>query len=159
MIGIDTFSWFKIFNLFNSGWKIILTEIIENLPIFITHEVKKEFMYRFKDNMYILEKLTILPTLNNNFQYYLSKGFDPADASLLEYSHNKENLIVTEDHLMLEEGVTNRNNILHLGEFFGILFLNNHITRKELYHLIKTLRKIKNITIKKEKELLKLRQI
>ena len=102
----------------------------------------------------MLEFITILPTLNKYYLIYLKKGFDPADVSLLEYSDKY--LILTEDHPMLLEGITDRRNIIQLADYLGDLYLNDFLTAKEFYHLIRTFRKWRNIKKKKEKQLLAL---
>jgi len=139
------------------GWKDLIDEILEKSNIFITHEVKKELEYRFPEEKEIIDLLTILPARNVDFKSLLSKGFDPADASLLEYMLIDGYRIITEDHPMLMEGVTSKRNILQLADFFGILMKLGFISRRELYHLVKRMRKMKNITKKKELELLNLR--
>ncbi|OLS19223.1 MAG: hypothetical protein HeimC3_46540 [Candidatus Heimdallarchaeota archaeon LC_3] len=157
MIGIDTFSWFKLIELFSLDWKNLIYEIISKNPIFITHDVKEELDYRFSDETDLFKFISVFPRLNISFQKYLDKGFDNADASLLEYAEIKDYFVITEDHSMLQEGITSRIDIIQLAEFFSVLLTRDIITKKEYYHLIKFLRKMKNITKKKEKGLLRLR--
>lgn len=154
MIGIDTYSWHKLFKLRKEGWIDLIDEILEKSAIFITHEVKKELEYWFPGEKNIFKWFTILPIRNVQFSHFILKGFDPADASLLEYALLEGYQIITEDHPMLMEGVTLRQNIIQLADFFGILTKLGFITKKELYQLVKMLRKMKNITKKKESELL-----
>ncbi len=156
MIGIDTYQWHKLFILRKEGWEDLINEILEKSDIFITHEIRKELEYRFPSEINVFEWLKILPIRNIKFSQFISKGFDLADASLLEYALIDGYKIITEDHPMLMEGVTLKQNILQLADFFGILMKLGFITKKELYHLIKILRKMKNITKKKESELLSL---
>jgi len=159
MIGIDTFSWYKILQLREEGWEEILSEILEESNFFITYDVKEELNYRFPEELTIFHKVATLPRLNKSFNDYLEKGFDPADASLLEYMEIKEYTIVTEDHPFISEGITQKRNVIQLADLFGILTIQGVLTHRELYHLVKFLRRIKNITKEKEKELLQLNRI
>lgn len=59
---------------------------------------------------------------------------------------------------MLNERVDEKNNIISLGDFLGILHGNKFISQKEFYHLVKWLRKIKNLTKRKEKIFLSLKR-
>ncbi|MHA1168207.1 MAG: hypothetical protein ACTSP4_06495 [Candidatus Hodarchaeales archaeon] len=156
MIGIDTFSCYKILRLQKEGWFDILSEILENEDFFITYDVRKELEYRFPSEMACFEKFIVLPRLNKKYDEYLARGFDPADASLLEYMEVKGLTLVTEDHPMLNEGITLKKNVIQLADFFGLIAIQGFISYNELYHLVKYLRKLKNITKRKEKELLNL---
>lgn len=159
MIGIDTFSWGKLIFLKNKGWDQLIMEIIKKGSFFTTFEVKFEFEHRFPDYLFLLDYVTLYPKIDIDFGYYLSLGFDPADASLLEYNKKENNIIITEDHLMLDESISSGKNVIQLADYFGALFEEGFIKNREFYHLIRFLKKYKNITNKKEKELLDLRKI
>ncbi len=157
MIGIDTFSWSKLLLLRDEGWEDLIHEILRKGTFFITHEVRKELEYRFPYEKKIFEYVTILPTLDIEFQNYLIRGYDSADASLLEYASKKGYRIITEDVLMLMDCVVEKQNVIQLADFFGTLLKQGFISSRELYQLIKKLRKMKNITKRKEKELMSLK--
>ena len=151
MIGIDTYSLQKLFLLRQMiEWKHIIEELIEQVDFFITVEGKKEFEYRFPEDLDVLNKITILPILNEHYLEYIKRQFDPTDASLLEYADLRDYRLITEDRLMLAEGITLKKNIVCLIDFFkeladGYAFFS----KKELYHLVKIFRKWKNISKKK----------
>ncbi len=157
MIGIDTFSWYKLIYLYNNDWKNLIEELLKKGDFFITHEVKKELEYRFPNYNFLLEYITILPKLKGPFLKYLERGFDEADSSLLAYAEEKKSAIITEDHPMIAEGITEKQNIFQLAHYFGILMKVGFITPNEFYKLMKLLRKMRNISKKKGKELDKLR--
>ena len=158
MIGVDTFSWGKLILLKKEKWNDLISEIILKSDFFITHEVKKEFEHFFPDEIDLLNFVTVLAKMEIDYNASFIKGFDEADASLLEYSKSGDFMLITEDHLMINENISGGNQIIQLVDFFGILFEQEFISGKELYHLTKRLRKMTNITKKKEKEILNLRK-
>lgn len=155
--GIDTFSWGKLIFLKNDKFRTLIMEIIEKGNFFMTQEVKTEFEYRFANEIDLLKYITIFPQIEIDFTYYNDLGFDPADASLLEYSKDGDNIIITEDQLMLDESIANKRNIIQLADYFGLLFEAKFLDGREFYHIVKLLRNLRNISKKKEKELLALR--
>lgn len=158
MLGIDTFSWGKLLLLKSNQYEPLILEIIKKGNIFITQEVKIEYEYRFPNELSLLKYITLFPKIEIDFKSYQLKGFDPADASLLEYSKNEANIIITEDQLMLNESISNKRNIIQLADYFGSLYETDFLVKREFYHIIKKLRNLRNITKKKEKELLDLRK-
>ena len=84
-------------------------------------------------------------------QDYIGLGFDLADATMLEYSEKEGYVIITEDDKMLAEGITEKNNIIQVIDFFTGLYESKFLERKELYHITKYFQKIRNISEKKEK--------
>ena len=154
LIGIDTCTWEKIFDLMSKEvWKPLIFELLNHLNIFITVEVQRELFHFHNEEEAILkliETLKIYPVLNETLQEYQKRGFDIADASLLEYSEQDDYMIITEDGGMLAEGITDKNNILSLIDLLLALFNQGLITRKEMYHLTKYLRKNRNIRKSKE---------
>lgn len=156
MIGLDTFSWYKLISLYNGGYKEIMVNFLKSYEIFITHEVKDEFSYRFKNYEFLLKLVSILPTnLNkNNFNY---DKFDIADISLLVYAEKINFIIVTEDHAMLAEGVTSKQNIIQFGDLMGLLYKDNFLDKRSFYKIVNILRKMTNITKIKRKQLLNIR--
>jgi hypothetical protein len=156
MIGIDTYSWYKIVHLYSNGWNVLLKEILDISSIFITYEVQKELNYRFPNHQEIFKHVAILPKFEDQFRSFLLKNFDEADASLLSFSHKEGFVIVTEDHPMLNEGITDKKNIIQLADFFTQLFRDGFLERSEFHKLIKLLKKMKNISKKKERILISL---
>jgi len=154
MIGFDTISLGKIFDLLKTQWKTLLDELLGVLDIFITIEVRKELLHKYEDQLAFIESIKILPIRNISFQEYSTRGFDDADASLLEYSELDDIVIITEDNEMLLEGISEKNNIIQLIDLFLELFTKNLINSKEMYHLIKYFRKKRSITARKEKNAL-----
>lgn len=146
MIGIDTFSWNKLILLYHSKWQKPITEIITKTEFFITVEGKKEFIYRFPDDISLLDKITIYPVLDTEvFRNYCQK-YDETDASLLEYTEIKGYRIITEDGPLLQEGITEKKNIIQLIDYFYELYSkDDFFTKKEIYHLINLFKDWKNI--------------
>jgi hypothetical protein len=150
MIGMDTFSWNKVILLRHSNWQKIIDEILGKIEIFITVEGKKEFEYRFPDELSLLDKITIFPVLNTDKFIEYSKKYDSTDASLLEYSEIKGYRIITEDRPLLEEGVTSKKNVIQLLDFFYELYVkDNFFTKREIRDLIDLFRQWKNVKEKK----------
>lgn len=154
MIGIDTFSWTKLFRLMDAGWEDILLELLGRVQAFITSDVEKELQHFHSTKKNIWEKISILQRKNRTFDLYIQQNFDEADASLLEYSELEQYTIVTEDGPMLAQNTTNRDNIIHLGDFFRRYYEIDFFTAKELRQLIKWLQKSRNLTKRNEKRLL-----
>lgn len=160
MIGIDTYSWGKLIHLKNEReWSKSITEIIEDIDWFITIEGKKEFEHFFPAELNLLDYCTILPLLNVKLDEFITKGFDRNDASLLEYNLIQNYRIITEDRPMLLEGVTGKNDIIMLIDFFlELTGKENYFSTKELYHLIHILSKWRNIDKDKAAAIEKLRK-
>lgn len=154
MIGIDTFSWTKIFLLFDAEWADLLTELISETRFFITTDVEKELRHFHTENESIWRSGAILPRLNRSFSTYRLNGFDDADASLLEYAELPEYTIVTEDTPMLSENVVKRSNLIQLIDLFRKYYENNLLTSKEYRKLIHWFREKRNITKRKAEKLL-----
>jgi len=157
MIGIDTYSWYKLIHLYQDGWQNLITRILSTGNLFITHEVKKELVFRFSENSHLFDMVTLLPAIQFDYRLYEKLGFDQADASLLEYSKREGHIIITEDQLMIAEATSLKENIIQLVNYFGRLFRSGSISSKELYHIVRRLREMRNITEKKEKYMLNLR--
>ena len=101
--------------------------------------------------MELLDHGTTLTVLNIKLNYFLTKGFDLNDASLLEYNSIRIYRIITEDRPMLLEGITTKNDIIMLIDFFlELTGPDNYFTGKEMYHLIHIFRKWRNIDKSKE---------
>ena len=145
MIGIDTYSWTKIFLLFNESWSDIFIELLENIQFFITNDVEVELLYFHSEYKHIWNSGAKFPRLNKSFLDYLRLGFDEADCSLLEYSEFPEHTIITEDGPMLDLNVYSRNNIIQLADFLSLLYRDSYLNKKEYLLLIKWLKKNKNM--------------
>jgi len=134
----------------------LIEELLTKLDLFITIEVKKEVIHRYRKYDEYLELLTIKPKINVSLDIYLNKGFDLAYATLLEYSEIDKFVVITEDNDMLLEGVTDKNNIIQLIDFLVKLYEFNLITKREIYHLVKYFRQKQNIAKRKKNKLMKL---
>lgn len=156
MIGLDTYTLKKLISLLNSEWREIIEDILDQISFFITTYGKFEFEYRFPKFVNLLSSIAVLPAIRGEFFYaFIEKGFDENDASLLEYSIQKSYRIITEDHLMLLEGVTTKQNVIQLIDFFKELsIIDSYFSKHEMIKLVKIFRKWKNITKKKEKRIL-----
>ena len=152
---IDTYSWSKLIHLKGNGWASILDTILDNNSIFLTHEVKKEIEYRQPENLHYLQKMTLLPKINIDFNKYELLGFDRADASLITYSETNNIPVVTEDHPMLGLGIVDQLDFIQLADLFFLLNRLDQLTRNEFHKLVRKLRSMKNITKHKQKILLK----
>lgn len=154
MIGIDTFSWTKIFLLFKESWEDLLSELLSATLFFITHDVEKELLHFHREREPIWRSGAILPKLDRSYSAYVLEGFDEADASLLEYAELSEHIIVTEDAAMLAKNVTSRNNIIQLIDLLRKYYENDLLDPKEYHTLVKWFRERRNITKKKERRLM-----
>lgn len=152
---IDTYSWSKLIHLKENGWTSILDIIIENNSIFLTHEVKKEIEYRQPESLHYLQKMTLLPLIEIDFHKFERLGFDKADASLITYSEQNNIPVVTEDHPMLALGIVDQLDFIQLVDLFFIMNQLDQITKNEFHKLVRKLRSMRNITIHKQKKLLK----
>ena len=163
MYGIDTYSWYKLIYLKNNGFNELIIELLKVLKIFITHDVKKEYDHFFPEDKNLLYNIDILGVTEEKKVKFLTSGFDEADASLLAFvddlkymEKKKDNvIIITEDHLMLNEGVTKKQNIIQVVDFFRLLERANFVTHREFYKIVGILREMKNITREKEKKMLR----
>ena len=155
MIGIDTLSWAKLAYLFSTDKEKFVRTMLGLGDYFITHEVLAELRHHLPDYAELYEPIAILPSLKMKTAGYLETGFDVADASLLEYADLRKCLVITEDQQMLELGRASKQKTIQLADFIKYFYTRNFITHREFYQIIKILRRLKNITIKKEKLLLR----
>ena len=153
MIGIDTYSWTKIFVLIEESWEKILKEWLSAIDFFITREVEVELHHFHGDKEPIWEKGAILSTLKTKYDYFKSLGFDDADISLLEYSEKQDYIICTEDRPMLLLNVYSKNNIIQLVDLLRMSYIKGFFTKREFSALITWFRDQKNITIRKSQKL------
>ena len=127
---------------------------MSKFDLFVTHEVENEIKYHYQGYQLYLNCFKILPSLNMSSRLYSERGFDKADISLLEYSELDDYIIVTEDEGMLSECLSEENNIIQLIDFLELLHRHSFLKRREIYHIAKYFRKIRNITERKEKKIL-----
>lgn len=153
MIGIDTFSWSKLFALMDDSWEKIIKEWLSVLNFFITREVEIELHHFYSDKEPIWEIGSILSTLNTNYNHFKSLGFDDADISLLEYSEKPDYIICTEDRPMLLLNVYQKNNIIQMIDLLKMSYLSGFFTKKEFNNLNKWFRDQRNITKRKSQKL------
>ena len=125
--------------------------IYENVNLCITHEIQKEVVYR----RYACqsEKIQVLPTKPNQiYKDAKSLGFDEADASMMSILIKKDTYWgVTEDQPLITFGRSFELNIMQLIDFFQFLVKSDILSKNILYKITRDLRKMKNITKKKEK--------
>ncbi|MCY3412047.1 MAG: hypothetical protein INQ03_10490 [Candidatus Heimdallarchaeota archaeon] len=150
---IDTFSWGKISKLSKEGWRSTMLNIFANTNIFITHEVIKEISHFKTDDQEFLERVTILPRIDIDYQSYNTINFDDADASLIVYHLRKKFIVITEDHPMLALSRVNNLDFIQLGDFFSICNRWDLLSYNDIIKLIRALRKMRNITKYKEKKM------
>lgn len=155
MLGIDTFTWTKIFWLMDEGWRDAFEELLAQMPFFITEDMIRELKHFHPTSEKKWSNGNILKRRNITFSDYIRMGFDEADASLLEYSELPEYTIITEDRPMLAQNVYKQNNIIQLVDLIKIYYDQGYFTKKEYRFIITWLRKKRNIGKKKEKQLLK----
>ena len=154
---IDTCSWLKLDllneeNVFNSG------QLYDWADIEITHQILRELEY-YDCRSLQREETKINPIGNQKiFNEAIELNFDEADASILSSgTRSKEIALISEDGALLEYARIRSFFALQLIDLFRLFTQKNLIKPRELYHLTKELRKLKNITKKKEKEILERR--
>ena len=157
-IFIDTYSWAKIDILVNASY-IDLNNFYQKFELCITHDVLKEVRYREIKSCQI-ENLHIYPIKNKRiYEDAIIQQFDEADASLLSNgSREKDSIIITEDKPLLELGHSYKFKIIQLIDYFKILTDMKLLTKNKLYQINKELRKLRNISKIKEKEIKKFLQ-
>ena len=154
MFGIDTMAWTKLFMLYDLDIGKPLTLLLSETQFFITKDVEKELYHYYPSKEKKWGSGAIFPRLSRSFQKYISKGFDEADASLLEYAEDPEHIIITEDGEMLAENVTKRNNIIHLIDMVKIYHEERLLSKREFREVLVWFRKKKNITKRKYEKFL-----
>ena len=158
MFGVETFSWYYLIKLRDNGFTDLITRVMDKKVFMITHDIRIELNHRFPNEDQFFRNVTILPRLNNSFNKFINQGFDEADASLLEYGETSEYIIITEDQPMLLENILDgKLRVIHLVDYFGLLMLQKEISSRELFQVIKILRKWRAISKPKAKRILRLR--
>ncbi|MBD3227830.1 MAG: hypothetical protein GF329_06550 [Candidatus Lokiarchaeota archaeon] len=151
---IDTCTWLKL-EMLNEDKLFDPLKIYDWTEIEITHQVLKELEYY--DCKSIKKEKTKINPIENKWIYKdaLSLNFDEADASILSFGRkSKSYIMVSEDGALLEYARINNFTALQLIDLFRICFQKGLIESRKLYHLVKYLRKKKNITKRKRKEIL-----
>ena len=150
---IDTCSWLKLDALSKNN-----LFLIENLYDFgdinITHDILFELDH-FNCNVWIKERSKIIPVKNKQvFDEAITLDFDKADASLLSNgSKELATLIISEDNLVLRFARMYQFAAIQLIDLIRILVQQNILSKNELYKINRYLREMRNITLKKEKEI------
>ena len=154
---IDTCTWLKL-DLLNEDQVFIPNKLYQWADIEITHQILKEIEY-YDCITFQKEETRIVPIENQHiYNEALELNFDEADASILgSGKKTSEYVLISEDGPLLEYARINNFKAFQLIDLFRILFQKNLIESRELYHLTKYLREMKNITKKKEKSILKYR--
>ena len=152
-IFIDTYSWAKIDVLVDASY-VDLNYFYQKFEICITHDVLKEIRYREIKSCQI-QNLHVYPIKNKRiYEDAIIQRFDEADASLLSNGSRKgDTIIITEDKPLLELGKSYRIEIIQLIDFFRILTKLNLFTKNTLFKINRELRKLRNISKNKEKEI------
>lgn len=160
MYEVDTYSWTLIIRLREYKFRDLISQIMNKKEFMITHEVHKELLHFHPKEKTFLQTVIIFPTINQVYDKYIKKGFDPADASLLEYSEIRGIVLITEDEPMLLEHIMSGTiKVIHLIDYFGLKMIEGTISFNELYQIVKTFRKWKKLTKKKEKKILNLKNL
>lgn len=150
---IDTCTWIKLDKLqelkeFSAG------QLYNWGEVQITHEVLKEIDH-FRVKSCVRKETAILPI--GNTQIYddaTSAQLDEADASLLSNgSRARDKIIISEDTGLLDFARLYRITALQLIDLFQFFTEGDYFTRRELYQHTRTLRDLKNITKKRQKEI------
>ena len=152
-IFIDTYSWAKIDILVDASY-IDLNCLYQKFELCSTHDVLEEIKYR-KIKSCQIQNLQIYPIKNKRiYEDLIIQQFDKADASLLSIGSRKgDSIIVSEDKPLLELGKSYRIEIIQLIDFFKILTKSNLFTKNKLFKINRELRKLRNISKNKEKEI------
>ncbi len=150
---IDTCTWIKLDKLqelkeFSSAQLYLWGEVQ------ITHEVLKEIDH-FHVQSCVREETTILPIENKQiYDEATAAQLDVADASLLSNgSRTPDKIIISEDSGLLDFARLYRLTALQLIDLFQFFTEGDYVTRRELYQHSRTLRDLKNITKKRQKEI------
>jgi len=150
---IDTCTWIKLDKLqklkeFSTSQLYLWGEVQ------ITHEVLKEINH-FRVLSCIRKDTTILPIGNRQiYDDATSTQLDEADASLLSNgARTQDKIIISEDPGLLNFARLYRITALQLIDLFQFFTEGDYLTRRELYRHTRTLRDLKNITKKRQKEI------
>ncbi len=145
---LDTISFGKLIKL---NFPSLLNCFNKN-KICITHPVLDEIMHHFGQKGREFSKhFTLLPLRDFDYSEYFKLGLDYADASLLEYQIGDE-IIISEDHPLIAYATFHRKRAIQLIDFLLFCSKMGVIDNKTLYRCNHELRKMKNITKKKHKE-------
>jgi len=150
---IDTCTWLKLDKLTNLN--LISIDLIYNsAEIMVTPDVASELEY-YNCNSWRKEKTLFLPIKNDKiYEEAIVYNFDKADASILSNgSKDFTSIIITEDRNLIQFAKIYKFVVQQLIDFFRFLVELNIITKNLLSKINKILRDIKNITVKKERQI------
>ncbi len=152
---IDTGTWLKLDAL--SALQIFEPNVLyEWAEIFTTHQVDEEL--RHFENKSIHRALTsILPVKNKKiYEDAVAVGFDPADSSIISHGaiDDPDVIIVSEDRPLLKYTKMYHFYIMQLVDLFQVLSKQGHIRLNELYQLAREMQRLRNITRKKQNEIM-----
>jgi len=153
MIAFDTLSWAKIFRLYE---KHGLRVKFEESEVLLTHSLHKELVYFYPDRREFFEKFPVLPIIGDVYRELVNLGFDPADASLLEYAIERDIIIITEDRDMLSYGYIKRLKVMQLADFIVYTAISGDSKINDAMKAIRILRRMENITKRKYRRLTKI---
>lgn len=120
----------------------------------ITHDIASELEY-FKCYTWKKDKTIILPIKNRAiYDEAIAFNFDKADASILSNGSKEFNpVIITEDRAIIQFAQIYHFSTHQLIDFLRFLTYTTTISKNLLFQINKTLRTLKNTTLKKEKEI------
>ena len=150
---IDTCSWFKLQALEFDHLFSIKT-LYDFADVNITHDVLSELEY-YSCAIWIKERSKIIPVKDKKiYDEATSLDFDAADASVLSNGSKDTNtLIISEDGPLLEYAQIYNFSAIQLIDFFKILVEGKKQSKNDLYKMNRYFREMKNITLKKEREI------
>lgn len=149
MFGFDTCSWLKLDLLANSEWQSVVSLLFTELDIFTTHEVVEELKHFLTHRDDWIKQITIRTRNHKTYSHFVGDVFDPADASLLSLSAEKNVVLVTEDPAMLAESVFLKGNVIQLIDLLFLLLKDEKLSHHAFNQLLKFFRQKRNITKKK----------
>ncbi len=152
---IDTGTWLKL-DLLKERKLFDPAKLYEWATIKITHEVEEELNH-FKCNSWERTKTHIVPVEDLRiYKDALDSKFDAADASILSLGKrdDMDSFIISEDRPLLDYARMTGLIIGLLADFFQLCDAMDWLSHRELYHLVKALYGLKNISKKKAKHIL-----
>jgi hypothetical protein len=147
---IDTGTWIKLDTLLKMD-KIdqkFIDSLYTFFKIIITPEIEDELVY-FQLKSWNKKRTYCIPIEDKKLmEIALADGFDNADASIFGLKERNNSIILTEDRPLHPYGKMHGLNFKFFIEFLQVLFSEELIERRELYHLNKILYEIRNINKK-----------
>ncbi len=144
MIILDTCSWFKVRALQKSHVFDFLP-ILYQSDLWATHELLEEYRYHLKEFL-DYSKFSILSVDITFMRKFVGSPLDAADLSLIEFGRrNPQAAVISDDGDALSNCYLFNSLSFQLADFVLWLASQSVITKREAYHIVKTLREWKNI--------------